>query len=152
MREVVRYAAERFIEVVPEIELPGHCGAALACYPELSCEYTIYSKYDLMHSFSCVHSHHSQSSCKSNRPQDKVYSKLLGLSAATLMLSKSFYLTLANTLINECGCHAWRLWSTSCPWHAFTEGRSDRFRPHPCAPTAIVCLTISGASWLPCRP
>ncbi|KAK9837633.1 hypothetical protein WJX74_001756 [Apatococcus lobatus] len=37
VREVVKYAAERFIEVVPEIELPGHCGAALACYPELSC-------------------------------------------------------------------------------------------------------------------
>ena len=38
VREVVKYAAERFIEVVPEIELPGHCGAALACYPELSCD------------------------------------------------------------------------------------------------------------------
>ena len=34
---VVEYAAARFIEVVPEIELPGHCKAALACYPELSC-------------------------------------------------------------------------------------------------------------------
>ncbi|KAK9815323.1 hypothetical protein WJX72_001752 [[Myrmecia] bisecta] len=37
MKEVVAYAAERFIEVVPEVELPGHCGAALACYPHLSC-------------------------------------------------------------------------------------------------------------------
>ncbi len=36
MREVVRYAAERFITVVPEIELPGHATAALAAYPELS--------------------------------------------------------------------------------------------------------------------
>ena len=25
--------------MVPEIELPGHCGAALACYPHLSCEH-----------------------------------------------------------------------------------------------------------------
>eukprot|EP00892_Ulva_mutabilis_P006340 jgi/Ulvmu1/4078/UM019_0056.1 len=37
IREVVQYAAERFVEVVPEIEMPGHCCAALACYPELSC-------------------------------------------------------------------------------------------------------------------
>ena len=38
VRQVVRYAEERFITVVPEIELPGHCGAALACYPHLSCK------------------------------------------------------------------------------------------------------------------
>lgn len=37
VKQVVTYAAERFIDVVPEIELPGHCKAALACYPELSC-------------------------------------------------------------------------------------------------------------------
>jgi hexosaminidase len=34
-REVVRYAAERFITVVPEIEMPGHAKAAIAAYPEL---------------------------------------------------------------------------------------------------------------------
>jgi hexosaminidase len=33
-REVVRYAAERFITVVPEIEMPGHAKAALAAYPQ----------------------------------------------------------------------------------------------------------------------
>ena len=37
VKDVVAYAARRFITVVPEIELPGHCGAALACYPHLSC-------------------------------------------------------------------------------------------------------------------
>ena len=37
MQEIVAYAAERFILVVPEIELPGHSVAALAAYPELSC-------------------------------------------------------------------------------------------------------------------
>jgi len=35
VREVVRYAADRFIEVVPEIEMPGHARAALAAYPEM---------------------------------------------------------------------------------------------------------------------
>jgi hexosaminidase len=34
VREVVRYAADRFITVVPEIEMPGHARAAIASYPE----------------------------------------------------------------------------------------------------------------------
>ena len=34
-REVVKYAAERNIEVIPEIEMPGHSTAVLAAYPEL---------------------------------------------------------------------------------------------------------------------
>ena len=36
-REIVRYAAERYITVIPEIEMPGHAVAALASYPWLSC-------------------------------------------------------------------------------------------------------------------
>ncbi|WP_262914557.1 glycoside hydrolase family 20 protein [Pontibacter vulgaris] len=37
IREVVKYAQERYINVVPEIEMPGHALAALTAYPELSC-------------------------------------------------------------------------------------------------------------------
>ena len=37
VREIVAYAAERQIEIVPEIELPGHVYAALAAYPEFAC-------------------------------------------------------------------------------------------------------------------
>lgn len=37
IREIVAYASDRFIEVIPEIELPGHSLAALAAYPELGC-------------------------------------------------------------------------------------------------------------------
>ena len=37
IREVVAYAAERHIVVIPEIEMPGHSQAALAAYPELAC-------------------------------------------------------------------------------------------------------------------
>jgi hexosaminidase len=37
-REIVRYASERFITVVPEIDMPGHTNAALASYPELNCD------------------------------------------------------------------------------------------------------------------
>ena len=37
IRDILNYAQERFITVVPEIEMPGHSVAALASYPELSC-------------------------------------------------------------------------------------------------------------------
>lgn len=37
IREVVEYAADRQIMIVPEIEMPGHAVAALACYPWLGC-------------------------------------------------------------------------------------------------------------------
>ena len=38
IREIVKYAKERYIEVIPEIELPGHSQAAIASYPFLSCK------------------------------------------------------------------------------------------------------------------
>ena len=37
LRDVVTYAAERFIVIIPEIEMPGHASAALAAYPNLGC-------------------------------------------------------------------------------------------------------------------
>lgn len=37
IREIVRYAADRYVTIVPEIDVPGHSMAALAAYPELSC-------------------------------------------------------------------------------------------------------------------
>lgn len=37
IKEIVAYAGARGIEVVPEIEMPGHCSAALASYPDLGC-------------------------------------------------------------------------------------------------------------------
>ena len=37
IRELVRYAADRYVTLVPEIEMPGHSGAAIASYPELAC-------------------------------------------------------------------------------------------------------------------
>ncbi|MBR1732647.1 MAG: family 20 glycosylhydrolase, partial [Alloprevotella sp.] len=38
LREVVAYAKERNIEIIPEVDLPGHMVAAIAAYPELSCD------------------------------------------------------------------------------------------------------------------
>ena len=37
IRDIVRYASDRHILVVPEIEMPGHSMAAIAAYPEFSC-------------------------------------------------------------------------------------------------------------------
>jgi hexosaminidase len=37
IKDIVQYAANRHITVIPEIELPGHSSAAIAAYPELSC-------------------------------------------------------------------------------------------------------------------
>lgn len=38
IREIISYAAARHITIVPEIEMPGHSGAALDTYPELACD------------------------------------------------------------------------------------------------------------------
>ncbi|MDR2361618.1 MAG: beta-N-acetylhexosaminidase [Prevotellaceae bacterium] len=38
IREIVAYAAQRNIEVIPEIEIPGHCSEILASYPEFACD------------------------------------------------------------------------------------------------------------------
>ncbi|MFN8253346.1 MAG: family 20 glycosylhydrolase [Ferruginibacter sp.] len=37
IKEVVQYAKEHFVNILPEIEMPGHSLAAIASYPELSC-------------------------------------------------------------------------------------------------------------------
>ena len=37
IREVVQYAADRYITIIPEIDMPGHMLAALTAYPELGC-------------------------------------------------------------------------------------------------------------------
>lgn len=37
IKEIVQYAANRHITIIPEIEMPGHSSAAIAAYPQLSC-------------------------------------------------------------------------------------------------------------------
>ncbi|HVZ96663.1 MAG TPA: beta-N-acetylhexosaminidase [Chitinophagaceae bacterium] len=37
VKEIVKYAADRYITIIPEIEMPGHSSAAIAAYPQLSC-------------------------------------------------------------------------------------------------------------------
>ena len=37
VKDIVKYAADRYITIIPEIEMPGHSSAAIAAYPQLSC-------------------------------------------------------------------------------------------------------------------
>ncbi len=57
IREVVKYAADRYINIVPEIEMPGHSTAALAAYPELSCDpskaYKVGETWGVFHDVYC---------------------------------------------------------------------------------------------------
>ena len=46
IRELVRYAAERHITIIPEIEMPAHSEEALVAYPELSCQGKPYASAD----------------------------------------------------------------------------------------------------------
>lgn len=57
IREIVRYAAERHITVIPEIEFPGHAVAALASYPYLSCtgeQYEVRQTWDIDDRVFCI--------------------------------------------------------------------------------------------------
>lgn len=44
IKEIVKYASDRQINIVPEIEMPGHCAAMIEAYPELSCEGKLWRK------------------------------------------------------------------------------------------------------------
>jgi hexosaminidase len=51
IKELVKYGQERFLTIMPEIDVPGHSRAALAAYPELSCtggEHTVYQGIPFM--------------------------------------------------------------------------------------------------------
>lgn len=37
IKDIVKYAADRYITIIPEIEMPGHASASIAAYPQLSC-------------------------------------------------------------------------------------------------------------------
>ncbi|MEU1402201.1 beta-N-acetylhexosaminidase [Streptomyces sp. NPDC005728] len=56
-REIVRYAGSRYLEVVPEIDMPGHTNAALASYAKLNCDGTappLYTGTEVGFSSLCV--------------------------------------------------------------------------------------------------
>ena len=57
MKEIVAYAAERGITVIPEVDLPGHMVAALAAYPELGCTggpYDVWTRWGVAKDILCA--------------------------------------------------------------------------------------------------
>lgn len=57
VREVVAYAAERYIDVIPEIEMPGHAVAALTTYPHLGCSggpYEVWTRWGISKNILCA--------------------------------------------------------------------------------------------------
>ena len=44
IRDLVRFCQEKGIEIIPEVDLPGHTSALLAACPEIGCERTVYSR------------------------------------------------------------------------------------------------------------
>lgn len=57
IRDIVRYAAERYITIIPEIDMPGHMLGALAAYPEMGCTggpYEVWGMWGVHDDILCV--------------------------------------------------------------------------------------------------
>lgn len=57
IRDIVKYAADRYITIVPEIDLPGHMQAALAAYPDMGCTggpYEVWQKWGVSDNVLCA--------------------------------------------------------------------------------------------------
>lgn len=57
IKEIVAYAKELNIEIIPEIDMPGHLTAAIACYPELSCtkeKLEVANRWGVMETIGCA--------------------------------------------------------------------------------------------------
>ena len=57
IRDIVRYAADRYITIIPEVDMPGHMLGALAAYPELGCTggpYEVWGQWGVTDDILCV--------------------------------------------------------------------------------------------------
>ncbi len=62
IRDIVKYAADRYITIIPEIDMPGHMVAALTAYPELGCTggpYEVWGKWGVADDILCVGKDHT---------------------------------------------------------------------------------------------
>lgn len=95
IKEIVKYASDRFITVIPEIEMPGHASAALASYPELSCglgkTYVVRDYFDVFDEVYC--------------PKEKTFDFLEEVLTEVMELFPSHYLHIGG---DECPKKAWK--------------------------------------------
>lgn len=96
IKEIIRYAEERFITVIPEIEMPGHASAALASYPELSCglgkTYTVREYGDVFDEVFC--------------PKEQTFNFLQDVLTEVIELFPSHYIHIGG---DECPKKAWKV-------------------------------------------
>lgn len=90
IKELVKYASDRFITIIPEIEMPGHSEEVLAAYPELSCAGEAYKNADF---------------CAGN---EEVFTFLENVLTEVIDLFPSEYIHIGG---DEAGKNAWR----TCP-------------------------------------
>ncbi len=98
VREIVRYAAERYIEVIPEIDMPGHMVAALASYPELGCTkgpYEVRKRWGISKDVLCA-------------GRESTFEFVEGVLSEVLELFPSKYIHIGG---DECPKHRWK----ECP-------------------------------------
>jgi len=98
IKEVVQYAADRYITIIPEVEMPGHATAALASYPSLGCTG---GPYSVPHNFGV----HKDVFCAGN---DSVFSFLQDVLDEVMPLFPSKYIHIGG---DECPKDSWK----ACP-------------------------------------
>ena len=94
VKDIVRYAMDRNINVIPEIEMPGHSLAALASYPELGCEnkkYEVATKWGVFDDVYC--------------PTEKTFQFLQDVLDEVMVLFPSKYIHIGG---DECPKEAWK--------------------------------------------
>jgi len=83
IRDVVKYAADRYINIVPEIEMPGHSEAVLAAYPEFSCDPSL-TTYKVAETWGVFHNIYE--------PSDKTFNFLQDVLTEVIALFPSKYI------------------------------------------------------------
>lgn len=94
-REIVEYAAKRYVTIIPEIDLPGHMMAALASYPDLGCTggpYEVSPQWGVFDDVLCV-------------GNEDVYTFLEGVFTELLDIFPSPYIHVGG---DECTKHRWK--------------------------------------------
>jgi hexosaminidase len=113
IKEVVQYAADRFITIVPEIEMPGHSLAALASYPEFGCTGGPYEVAKTWGVFDDVY-------CAGN---DKTFAFLQDILTEVIALFPGEYIHIGG---DECPKAAWEK-CPKCQKRIKDEGLKDEF-------------------------
>ena len=111
VRDIVRYATERYIEVIPEIDMPGHMVAALASYPELGCTkgpYEVRTRWGISKDVLCA-------------GRESTFEFIEGVLDEVVALFPSKYIHIGG---DECPKHRWKA-CPECQKRIAAEGLKD---------------------------